>query len=505
MKTRSVSTVKDEIKVPTPIEFHKVNSRPDESEMNDDLIGHCYYCDGKISIWTEKGWSEFGGEENGVYVAYFDEFATDTYDTIQAFFNDDKKSQFYIEYKNWLIPASVDGENYIVSAYFQEDNTIQEMRCECTGGGWTMLPVITDGSIKTKHLAKGAVTKTKIATGAHNPYVVLFSTTRMQMAEDCYNAIKNTTANTAFPDVIITYNNNNNIFRKTTYNSGNLKTIDFGDADNYIRVTFESDGSRYYTCDTNISDGNFLKRKGGEMTGTLYMIEEGNTGYSNSLVFNGTGDTFSTDVTMWSEGECEQRGSFHIQVDADNKTLDANFHVSDDGDSFLSLNDTKVITENGGDIKGALTVLEPTADMNPATKKYVDNAVIRYIPEIVLNGDADLATTGDIPHDIITGEVLQSTLDAEIAKSTIRYSVWTYDDTDDTKNNITISVSDSYNEMCYIFDCGANSFNRIPSSVTLSPNLIWLNGDSFDITKMSTGKTYMVSVCKNLACWGEFS
>ena len=237
-----------------------------------------------------------------------------------------------------------------------------------------------NGAVLEANIATGAVTKTKIADGARNPYVVLFSTTRMQMAEDCYNAIKNTAANTAFPDVIITYNNNNNnnnnnIFRKTVYDSGNLKTIDFGDADNYIIVTFESDGSRYYTCDTIISDGNFLKRKGGEMTGALYMIEEGDTGYSNPLVFNGTGETFSTDVTMWSEGECEQRGSFHIQVDADNKTLDANFHVSDDGDSFLSLNDTKVITENGGDIKGALTIIEPTKDANPATKGYVDNSI----------------------------------------------------------------------------------------------------------------------------------
>lgn len=239
------------------------------------------------------------------------------------------------------------------------------------------LEKLAECCINTPKILDNAVTNAKIATGARNPYVVLFSTTRMQMAEDCYSAIKNTHANTALPDVIITYNNNNNnnIFRKTTYGSGNLKTIDFGDADNYIRVTFESDGSRYYTCDTIISDSNFLKRTGGEMTGTLYMIEEGDTGYSNSLVFNGAGETFSTDVTMWSEGECEQRGSFHIQVDADNKTLDANFHVSDDGDSFLSLNDTKVITENGGDIKGALTIIEPTKDANPATKGYVDNSI----------------------------------------------------------------------------------------------------------------------------------
>ena len=49
-----LQVVKDTSTLPTPIEFHKVDSLP---VPNDDLIGHCYYCDGKISIWTENGWS----------------------------------------------------------------------------------------------------------------------------------------------------------------------------------------------------------------------------------------------------------------------------------------------------------------------------------------------------------------------------------------------------------------------------------------------------------------
>jgi hypothetical protein len=127
----------------------------------------------------------------------------------------------------------------------------------------------------------------------------------------------------------------------------------------------------------------YLPTSGGDIIGTLCITEEGDTGYSNPLVFNGTGETYSTNVTMWSEGEGECRGTFNIQVNADNRILEAKFHVSDEGDSFLSLNDTKVITENGGNMTGALTVLAPTEDANPATKGYVDNSITDVINNII--------------------------------------------------------------------------------------------------------------------------
>ena len=450
MKTRSVSIVKDEIKVPTPIEFHKVNSRPDESEMNDDLIGHCYYCDGKISIWTEKGWSEFGGNENGVYVAYFDEFATDTYDTIQEFLNDDKKSQLYIEYKNWLIPASVDGENYIVSAYFQEDNTIQEMRCECTGRGWTMMPVITDGSIKTNHIATGAVTtdkiansavtleklaescintpkildnavtKSKIATGAHNPYIVKItdseiatvsleltaSNATFTMDDDCYNAINNTSSYDVLPDVILPYGAraNNRIFRFERYDDGSLKTVDFGDPDNYSRIIF-TQGTKTYKID-------------------------------------GLG-RLSTNYVKLSDAANTQKFTGKLNA-----------------------------------ISGTISVNTPSADTDAANKKYVDDSIDSLNANI----------TDDVDHRF---ESFGKGIDYIDKTAAIN-----------NKEGVSIKVSTSENEQCYIIP-----YFEVDGQNTLSidSNLKWLNGDSFGTTKMSTGKTYMISVYKNLACWGEFS
>ena len=132
------------------------------------------------------------------------------------------------------------------------------------------------GAVLEANIADGAVTKTKIATGARNPYIITWFPNEGTgtMDDDCYNAIKNASSTMALPDAVVSYNNNNNnIFRRTLYDSGELKTVDFGNGDSYLRLAFETDGSRVYKCYTKASDNNFLLRRGGAMTGALTVLE----------------------------------------------------------------------------------------------------------------------------------------------------------------------------------------------------------------------------------------
>ena len=132
-------------------------------------------------------------------------------------------------------------------------------------------------SVLTSALDDGAVTSDKIAIGAKNPYIITWFPNEGTgtMDDDCYNAIKNASSTVTFPAAVVSYNNNNNnnIFRRTLYDSGELKTVDFGDGDSYLRLAFETDGSKVYKCYTKASDNNFLLRRGGDMTGALTVLE----------------------------------------------------------------------------------------------------------------------------------------------------------------------------------------------------------------------------------------
>ena len=99
----------------------------------------------------------------------------------------------------------------------------------------------------------------------------------------------------------------------------------------------------------------------------LYRVTKYSSGNLQYLDFGGSTDTYAR-LAFTGDGELTYKCSVIVS--------DANF-----------------LKRSGGSMTGALTVLEPTADSNPATKKYVDE---NYLP--ITGGDVEgrLSVNGDL-------------------------------------------------------------------------------------------------------------
>lgn len=248
----------------------------------------------------------------------------------------------------------------------------------------------------------GYATKSEVTEGLATKAAVKHTHT----VDEVTNAVAYTTA--AGRRSIVLQNNNDNISGLDSKSIGvsllrvtHLDTVDIGaiqlptNINSKDNIVYINDNYQIATTEdlqqTSYSITQELAKKAplvnpvftGTVTGTFKGNVTGNVTGNSSTATKATQDASGNVITTTYATKTEV-----------NKKLDANTYTTDKATFALKTELTPLMPKAGGAFTGAVTVQAPTADMHPATKKYVDAAV-----SAVYKYKGSVSTEAELPED----------------------------------------------------------------------------------------------------------